>query len=92
MDNPVTVKKADEDGFYFWPAHSRFFRMWWCRSVPFLTLSFCFWIVLKDPCFVTCNHVLQEISVTLDSLQKMKTHVLPIVRFLEQSLHTIFSG
>ena len=55
------------------------FRTWWCRCVPFLTLSFCFWIVLKDPCFVICNHVLQEISVPLDPFQKMKTHVLPIV-------------
>ena len=44
-----------------------------------IPLSFCFWIVLKDPCFVTRNHVLQEISVTLDPLQNMKTHVRPIV-------------
>ena len=40
MDNPLTVKKADEHGFYFWLAHSRLFRTWWCRCVPFLTLSF----------------------------------------------------
>ena len=36
------------------------------------------WIVLKDPCFVTCNTVLQEISVPLYPFQKMKIHVLPI--------------
>jgi len=47
--------------------------------VPYL--SFSFWIILKDPCFVTCNHVLQENSVTLDPFQKMKTQVLPIFRF-----------
>ena len=79
MDNPFTVKKADEHGFHFWFAPFRFFRTWWCRCLPFLTLSFCFWIVLKDPCFVTYNHFLQEISVPLDPFQKLKTHVLPIV-------------
>ena len=50
MDNPFTIKKADEHDFYFWFAPSRFFRTRWCRCVPFLTSSFCFWIVLKDPC------------------------------------------
>jgi len=50
-----------------------------CHSL----LCFFFWIVLKDPCFVTCNHVLQEISVLLDPFQKMKTHVLPIVLLFE---------
>ena len=83
MDNPLTVKKADEHGFYFWLAHSRFFRTWWCRCVTFLTSSFCFWIVLKDPHFFTYKHVLQEISVTLDLFQKMKTHVLPIFILLD---------
>ena len=46
-------------------------------AIPYFV--FCFWIVLKDPCFITCNHVLQEISVPLDPFQKMMTHVLPIV-------------
>jgi len=40
MDNPFNVKKANEHGFYFWFAPSRFFRTWWCRCVPFLTLFF----------------------------------------------------
>ena len=40
MDSPLTVKKADEHGFDFWLAHCGFFRKWWCRCVPFLTLSF----------------------------------------------------
>ena len=96
VDNPLTVKKADELGFGFWLAHSCFFQTWWCRCVPFLTLSFCFWIVLKDPCFLTCKHVLQKISVTLDPFQKMKTYVLPIVLLFDcqvfgKSSHTIFS-
>jgi len=61
-----------------------------------LTLSFCFWIVLKDPCFVTCIHILQEISVTMDPFQKMKTHVLPIVLLFDcqvfgNNLRTQFS-
>ena len=69
-----------------------FFWTWWCKCVPFLTLSFCFWIVLKDPCFVTCNHILQEISVTLDPFQKMKTHILPnVILFDCQILGTIFT-
>ena len=46
-------------------------------AIPYFV--FFFWIVLKHPRFVTCNHVLQEISVTLDPFKKMKTHVLPIV-------------
>ena len=91
MDSPFSVKKAEEHGIYFRFA-PRFFRTWWCRCVPFLTLSFCFWIVLKDPCFVTCNHVLQEISVPLDPFQKMKTHVLPIVLLFDcQVLGTNFA-
>ena len=52
-----------------------------------LLCLFFFWIVLKDPCFVTCNHLLQDISVTLDPFQKMKTQSFrlsfcSIVRFL----------
>ena len=50
-------------------------------AIPYFV--FFFWIVLKDPCFVTRNHVLQEISVTLDQFQKMKTHVRPIVLLLD---------
>ena len=42
-----------------------------------------FWIVLKDLYFVTCNHILQEISATLDPFEKMKTHVLPIVLLVD---------
>jgi len=64
-------------------------------AIPYFV--FFFWIVLKDPCFVTCNHFLQEIFVTLDPFQKMKTHVLLTVLlfdcqvFWEQSSHTLFS-
>ena len=47
-----------------------------CHSLLCLFVS---GLVLKYPCFVTCNHILQEISVTLDPFQKMKAHVLLMV-------------
>jgi len=42
MDNPLTVKKADEHGFYFWLAHSRFFGRGdadVCHSLIYLFVS-----------------------------------------------------
>ena len=64
-------------------------------AIPYFV--FLFLVVLKDPCFVTCNHVLQEISVTLDPFQKVKTHVLLMIVLLfdcqvfGNSLRTQFS-
>jgi len=46
-------------------------------AIPYFVFLFLY--CTQDPRFVTCNHVLQEISVTLDPFQKMKTHFLPIV-------------
>ena len=65
-----------------------------CHSLLCLSVS---GFIFKDPCFVTRNHVLQEISVTLDPFQKMKTQRpsnCPSVRlsgFWEQFSHAIFS-
>ena len=77
MDNPLTAKKLMSMDFIFDLFILAFFGRGvadMCHSLLSLFVSYS-----KDPCFVTCNHVLQEISVTLDPFQKMKTHVLPIV-------------
>jgi len=72
---------------FFWRGGDMVMQMF---AIPYFV--FLFLHRTKDPCFVTCNHVLQEISVTLDPFQKMKTHVLLFdCQVFEKNLRTQFS-
>jgi hypothetical protein len=42
----------------------------------------CAFFLDQDPWFITCNHILQEISITWDSFRMIKTHVLLIILLL----------
>jgi len=49
VDDPLTVKKTNEDRCDFGFAHSRFLGMGRVCSVPLPTLAFCLGVVLQNP-------------------------------------------
>lgn len=53
-----------------------FFFLWWDWSLPFLTLTLCFRIVLKNLWLVICNVTFKETGVIFNLLQKIKIPVL----------------
>lgn len=53
-----------------------FFLGWWRQRMPFYLLSFCQWIIMMDPSFITVNYSWQKsISIFLSALEKLCTDV-----------------
>ena len=69
MHQSVMVKEGDPYLFHLWTLHAGLLWSGWGRSFPPTTLSFCFWIILKDPSLVSYDDVFQEFVICFQLLK-----------------------
>ena len=86
VDDPLIVKKTNENRFDFGFAHSRFLGMGRVCNVPLPTLTFCLGVVLQNPLFITCDNATEEFWLPLKAVQKIKTHIPPICLLLSREV------
>jgi hypothetical protein len=58
---------------------SCFFYSWWSECLPLHWLPLRFWIVLKNPRFVTGDDILRHIQLFCDSFRDVRANVSPVV-------------